>query len=227
MAITTLLVEDDENLSCMLIENLEIEGFNVIHLRRGEDVLTAVNQHSVDVILMDVELNGKLNGFEVAENLRLYYPKLPIIFTTGKIHYRDTERGFRLKYVDYQKKPFGSRELIARIINLLDREVKVSPKTYKYKGFSFLPADHMMIIDNKEFRLTKSEASFLAILCENMGSVVSKEAIAERLWGKTEELSKDHSMNNLSHKIRKCLNGNPYLDLKTISKVGYRLMEKG
>ncbi len=223
---TVLLVEDDENLSVMLAENLEIYGFNVVSLRRGEDVLPAMKEKDVDIVLMDVNLNGQQDGFETAESVRMFYPELPIIFTTGKAHFKDMERGFRLGHVDYQKKPFGARELIARISNILQRDVKAGPKQYTFKGFSFTPLEHVMFIDGKEIRLTKTEASFMTVLCENINSVVSKEDMTTYLWGQTDGYPKDHSLNNLSHRIRKCLEGNPYLELITISKVGYRLMQK-
>lgn len=223
---TVLLVEDDENLSVMLAENLEIEGFNVVSLRRGEDVLPTLKELAVDVVLMDVNLNGALDGFDTAEGIRANYPKLPIIFTTGKAHFKDLDRGFKLGYVDYQKKPFGARELIARIGNILNRDVKIGPKQYSFGGFAFIPSEHNLIIDEVKTRLTKTEASFMSILCENMNTVVSKEDMSVHLWGKSNAYPKDHSLNNLSHRIRKYLDGNPYVELVTISKVGYRLVEK-
>lgn len=221
-----LLVEDDENLAFMLSENLEIEGFEVIKLERGEEVLEAISEHEVDVVLMDIDLKGQMNGFETAENLRLYYPELPIIFTTGKTHFKDTERGFRLGNVDYQKKPYGTRELVARITNLLRRKPKDETSKYSSKGFSFDPINHVILIDNKETKLTKTEAAFLSLLCNSMNDVVSKETIAIHLWGQSDINMKDHSLNNLSHRIRKYIEGNPYVELKTISKVGYRLVER-
>jgi len=227
MATTILLVEDDVNLAFMLIENLEIEGFSVLHLTRGEEVISSIKHNSVDVVLMDVDLAGNLDGFEVAENLRAIYPSMPIIFTTGKTHFKDMDRGFRLGNMDYQKKPYGAKELVSRINNLLSRKNSLpTPKVFTHRGFSFSPVDHIMIIDNKEIKLTKTEASFLRILCENMNTVVTKEDLAVHLWGKDDNYSKDHSLNNLSHRIRKNLEENLYVELVTISKVGYRLTEK-
>lgn len=224
---TILLVEDDENLAFMLGENLEVEGYEVIRISKGEDVLPLIRKRDVLVILMDVDLEGEVNGFEVAEAVRKIYPRLPIIFTTGKTHFKDTERGLGIGYVDYQKKPFGARELISRIANLVGREKSIAPtKEYIIKGFSFSPVNHILQIDNTETHLTKTEASFMTILCENLNKVVKKEDIVSRIWGNEDDYPKDHSINNLTHRIRKCLNGNHYVDLKTISKVGYRLMEK-
>lgn len=226
MEVNVLLVEDDDNLAFMLSENLEIEGFNVIKLDRGEEVLNTVNTLQIDVVLMDIDLKGDMNGFETAENLRQHYSELPIIFTTGKAHFRDTDRGFRLGYVDYLKKPYGTRELISRITNLLSRKPKEEVGRYSSKGFSFDPNNYIILIDNKEIKLTKTESAFLSLLCNSMNDVVPKETIASYLWGQPDVNLKDHSLNNLSHRIRKYIEGNPYVELKTISKVGYRLVEK-
>jgi len=227
MAMKILLVEDDENLAFMLSENLEIEGYEVTRLTRGEDVLPMLRKKDVNVVLMDVDLGGEQDGFEIAETIRKIYPELPVIFTTGKTHFRDMERGFRIGYVDYQKKPFGARELISRLANLLGRKTKKEvAKEFTVKGFSFFPENHTMRVDNEETTMTKSEAAFLCILCENLNNVVRKEDITARLWGDEDVYQKDHSMNNLTHRIRKYLEGNHYVELKTISKVGYRLVEK-
>lgn len=230
METTVLLVEDDDNLSFILAENLEIEGFNVLQTKKGENVLPILKQYEVDIILLDIDLAGAINGFEVAEDVRRYYPTLPIIFTTGKSHFRDTERGLKLGFVDYQKKPYGARELMARISNLLNRsegkqEHNQVSSAYIFRGFSFNPTDHALHIDGTETRLTKTEATFLSVLCESMNKVVSKENVISHLWGK-DDIPRDHSLNNLSHRIRKYLEGNNYVELTTISKVGYRLMEK-
>jgi len=222
-----LLVEDDLNLAFMLAENLEVEGYQVIKATKGEEVLPMIREYDINVVLMDVDLAGELDGFEAAENLRLIYPDLPVIFTTGKTHFRDMERGFRLGKVDYQKKPFGARELIARLTNLLGRKENIdNKKEYKFKGFSFSPINHTLRIDTEERHLTKTENFFLEILCKNMNTVVKKEEITAYLWGEEDAYPKDHSLNNLTHKLRKYLDGNPYVELKTVSKVGYRLMEK-
>lgn len=220
-----LLVEDDENLAFMLSENLEVEGFNVQHVTKGEYVIGAIEQNSIDLILMDVDLAGDMNGFEVAERVRLTNTSIPIIFTTGKTHFRDIERGLKLKHVDYQKKPYGTKELLARINNLLNRVVESGSKKFTFSGFSFSPIDQVIEYDTQEIRVAKTEASFLRLLCENINEVVTKEKIVWLLWGEEDVYQKEHSLNNLTHKIRRYLDKNPYVELVTISKVGYKLME--
>lgn len=222
-----LLVEDDANLAFMLTENLEIEGFQVQHIDKGENVLSTLGQSEFDLLLMDVDLAGKLNGFDVAEEVRLQYQTLPIIFTTGKTHFKDIERGLSLKLVDYQKKPYGTKELLARINNLLNRLTQSNSRRFVFGDVTFNPIEQVVLIGDREQRLTKTEATFLRLLCENINTVVTKESIVEVLWGGGEDIyQKEHSLNNLTHKIRKYLDGVLNIELITISKVGYKLMEK-
>lgn len=221
-----LLVEDDENLAYMLCENLEVEGFDVQHISDGRKALGFLNEQSVDLLLMDVDLEDNVSGFDVAEGVRQVHASLPIIFTTGKTHFKDVERGLRLGQVDYQKKPYGTKELIARINNLLNRVVESNVKRFVFSGFSFHPMEQIISIDGVEVRLAKTEAAFLRLLCENANSVVTKEKIVWNLWNEEDVFQKEHSLNNLAHKIRKYLDNNPYVDLVTISKVGYKLTDK-
>jgi DNA-binding response OmpR family regulator len=222
-----LLVEDDANLAFMLAENLEVEGFDVQHIANGEDVMPTIQQKPFDLILMDVDLAGSMDGFDIAEEVRKYHASLPIIFTTGKTHFKDVERGLKLRYVDYQKKPYGTKELLARINNLLNRLTQSNSKRFIFGDFSFNPIEQVILKGEVEMRLTKTEATFLRLLCENVNSVVTKESIVEVLWGGEEEVvQKEHSLNNLTHKIRKYLDSSSDIELITISKVGYKLIER-
>lgn len=221
-----LLVEDDENLAYMLAENLELEGFSIHHVTEADIVLRTLEEEEFDLILMDIDLSQDINGFDLAEEIRQIYPTLPIIFTTGKTHFKDVERGLSIRYVDYQKKPYGTKELLARINNILNRLNQKNSKRFLFGQLSFNPIEQVIIKDDLELRLTKTEATFLRLLCENMNNVITKESIVKELWGSEDIYQKEHSMNNLTHKIRKYLEYDPSVELITISKVGYKLTEK-
>lgn len=224
--ITLLLIEDDENLAYMLSENLILEGFSVNHISKPEEVLPALKKGSYDLILMDVDLSSDIDGFDLAEEIRLIYPTLPIIFTTGKTHFKDVERGLSLRNVDYQKKPYGTKELLARINNILNRLSQKNSKRFVIGQLSFNPMEQVLNKDDLELRLTKTESTFLRLLCENINSVITKESIVKELWANEDIYQKEHSLNNLTHKIRKYLEYDPSVELITISKVGYKLVEK-
>jgi len=218
-----LLVEDDPNLSMMIIENLEDMGYEAYHLLEGKEVLPLLEQESFDLILMDVDLGEEKNGFEIAEAIRTTNKTLPIIFTTAKKGISDLERGFNIGNMDYLKKPFGVKELSLRINSLLNRE-NTKKEVFHLGSYRFDPSKQSISIIKSEIKLTKLESSFLAQLCENMGKVVSKEELIKLLWEKDDDpQGKESSLHNLAYKLRKIFEEEDSVSIVNISKKGYCL----
>ena len=218
-----LLVEDDPNLSMMIVENLEDLDFEVQHLSNGEEVLPLLEQEVFDLILMDVDLGGEKDGFDIAEEIRITKKTLPIIFATAKKGIPDLERGFNMGYMDYLKKPFGVKELSLRINALLRRD-DVKNEGYKLGLLTFDPSNQSLTVKEKTIRLTRLESTFLTLLCENKGKVVTKEDLIKVLWEQDDDpQGKESSLHNLAYKLRKMLEKDPAIVLKTISKNGYSI----
>jgi two-component system, OmpR family, response regulator TrcR len=219
-----LLVEDDENLSLILKDNLEDLNFEVKDVQNGEDAILLSEKENFDLILMDVELSGILNGFETAEVIRKKHLTLPIIFTTAKKSSDDIERGFSIGYMDYLKKPFGVKELSLRINALLD--VKKPEKVVFQLGFfQFNPTYRTLNYQTEDHRLTKQEAQFLTLLCENSGNIVYKEDLINYLWENDDDpKSKEGAINNIAYNLRKYLKRDSSILLETIPKGGYRII---
>ena len=221
-----LLVEDDQNLSFMIKDNLEDLGFEVCHILKGEDAFQMLENEHIDLILMDIELPGELDGFETAEAIREKYPVLPIIFATARTTGKDIERGFSFEYMDYVKKPFGVKEIALRIDTLLGSE-KPGDAMVMIGSFTFDPRHHRLLGYGKEFQLTNLESRFLAILYKNVGSMVRKELLIQILWGEVNDSkSKEKSLYNLVYKLRQCFKEEALVEFETISKQGYRIMVK-
>lgn len=218
-----LLVEDDPNLSMMIIENLEDLDFEVCHLQNGENVLPLLEQENFDLILMDVDLGGEKDGFDIAEEIRKIDKMLPIIFTTAKKSVLDLERGFNIGSMDYLKKPFGVKELSLRINALLKRE-DCKKNGFQLGTLIFNPSNQCLSVEEIIVRLTKLESSFLTLLCENKGKVVAKEDLINALWEKDDDpQGKESSLHNLAYKLRKIFEKENTVSLETVSKNGYRL----
>lgn len=219
-----LLVEDDKNLSFIMKENLEDLDFEVCHILKGEDSYKILENNHIDLILMDVELSGEIDGFETARIIRGKYPLLPIIFTTARTSGKDIERGFGIKNMDYVKKPFGIKEIELRINSLLKNK-KNTDDIIMIGAFTFDKVLNKLYRYNQEFRLTNLESRFLTILSENMGTMVSKESLITALWGDVDDpQSKEKSIHNLVYKLRQCLNTDPSTNLELLSKQGYRII---
>lgn len=117
---TILLVEDDASILLGLKEVLDGEGFRAVGCQRGDEALSHVQQCEPDLIVLDVMLPGK-SGYEVCRELRAEKRRIPILMLTAKGQELDKVIGLDLGADDYVTKPFGVRELVARIHALLRR----------------------------------------------------------------------------------------------------------
>jgi|WetSurMetagenome_2_1015567.scaffolds.fasta_scaffold206187_3 DNA-binding response OmpR family regulator len=218
-----LFVEDDLNLSSIVKESLEDLGFEVRHVITGEEAIGSIKEDLVDVILMDVELPGEMNGFETAEVIRETYPVLPILFATARQSGKDFERGFKIKYMDYVRKPYRIKEIALRIEGLIGVELK-KEKIISIGKFRFDPVVRRLSGNGKEIHLSYLESELLALLGENLDKVVCKEIIIQALWSSNDDpKSKEGSVHNLVYVLRKYLKEDPSLLLEVVSKQGYRI----
>jgi DNA-binding response OmpR family regulator len=221
-----LFVEDDKNLSFIIKENLEDLGYEVCHIVKGEEAIEIIKNVAIDIIIMDVELSGEMDGFETAEEIRKYFPSIPIIFATGRNSGKDIERGFKIEHMDYVKKPFGIKEISFRINGLLGA-YKKNIERISIGSFTFDPLLHKLFKIQEEIRLSSLESDFLDLLLENEGKVVSKEHLIMRLWDDVEDIKdKDSSLHNLAYKLRTYFKDEDAVSIEVISKQGYRLILK-
>lgn len=208
----------------MIIENLEDLCFDVSHQLNGEDVLSILEKESFDLLLLDVDLGSSTNGFDIAESIREKDKSLPILFTTAKKSTADLERGFSIGCMDYLKKPFGIRELNLRINSLLKKENTVN-HNIQLGSISFDCSCQSLTVKEKVIKLPKLESGFLSLLCTHRGTVVTKEELIKVLWEDEDDpQGKENSLHNLAYKLRKVLEPDPLISLKTISKNGYQLV---
>lgn len=181
-----LLVDDDPTLVEGLSYSLKREGYEVAVAADGLRALECVREEQPDLVILDIML-PQLDGFEVCRILRAAGAKVPILMLTAKTEEVDKVVGLELGADDYLTKPFGLRELVARIRALLrraqmlkeaaqdevlhygDLEINVSSRTVR-RG------DSLLELSPKEFDL-------LAFLAKNRGQVFSRDALLERVWG--------------------------------------------
>jgi len=222
-----LFVEDDANLAFMLTDGLESEGFTVAHYSDGITALNAITEFKPNIILLDVNLNGSMNGFETAKKIRLNH-QTPVIFTTSRTQIEDIQEGFSIGNVDYLKKPFGIRELVLRINELLSRNSQSTPTVQNYKIglYTFNPSEQNLQINNDRIRLQKNECAVLILLAANAGNVVNKVQILETVWDEPDYKQKEASLHNIMSSLRTMLNKDQNVGIETIPKVGWKLTIK-
>lgn len=219
-----LLIEDDANLAFMLSDGLEGEGFELQHFAEGEPALKVLRVFEPDLVLLDVNLKGKLNGFGISKKIR-ETSGIPIIFITSRTQIEDIQEGFKIGNVDYMKKPFGIRELVLRINELLSRGHKplVMEKNYRIGAFIFTPKENKLQITLEKIHLQKNESKVLTLLCENIGKVVGKKELLETVWSDSDLVQKEASLHNIMSSIRDKLSKDSSIVLETIPKTGWKL----
>lgn len=184
-----LVVEDEKSISDIIKYNLEKEGFIVYTSYDGEDALAKQTAHDPDLVLLDVML-PKIDGFTVCKKIR-EKNTVPIIMLTAKEEEVDKVLGLELGADDYMTKPFGMRELLARIkANIRRATLTLGPDIDKAEAnvreFGNLTIDlnRYEIRKNGEIlELTLREFELLRYLAERENKVFSREQLLEEVWG--------------------------------------------
>ena len=175
-----LLVEDEHAIAEPLVEGLEREGFSVTHVDNGADALAAPEP---DLVLLDLRLPD-IDGFDVARELRSR-SRVPIIMMTARSEEIDIVVGLEIGADDYLVKPFGFRQLLARI-RAVTRRTDAAPEAGDGLVVGRLAVDvpaRLASLEGRELDLTPREFDLIALLASRPGVVVERDAIFREIWG--------------------------------------------
>lgn len=229
MKTKVVVVEDDPHILLGLEEVLKSEGFEVITCPRGDQAVEAIARHSPALIVLDIMLPGR-SGYDVCKELRTRKVATPILMLTAKSQEIDKVVGLDLGADDYVTKPFGVRELLARIHALLRRSAP--PDATSDPGAPFQIGD--AIIDPKTFQLrrgnaveglTARELKLLQCFRAHAGEVLSRDRLLNEVWG-YHYYGTTRTLDQVIVQLRKKLgdNGSEPRHLLTLHGVGYRLV---
>ena len=220
-----LLVEDDDSIGDPLAAGLGREGFDVDRARSASEALAA--DGAVDIVLLDLGLPDG-DGFDVCRALRAR-SAVPIIVVTARGEEVDRVVGLELGADDYVVKPFGNRELVARMRAVLRRtagggQPAADATTVRIGDLELDRRTRRVSVAGTDVVLTRKEYDLLALLAEDPGAVRTREEILERVWdahwyGPTKTL--DVHVASLRKKL-----GDPGL-VETVRGVGFRLRDEG
>jgi two-component system, OmpR family, response regulator RegX3 len=176
-----LLVEDEDAIAEPLAEGLRREGFDVERTATGSAALAA---REPDLVLLDIRLPD-VDGLTVCRQLRAR-SNVPIIMITAKGEEIDKVVGLEMGADDYLTKPFGFRELLARIRAVTRRSSDAHPPSGVTVGELAVDVPARTVsLGERELELTPKEFDLLALLARNHGTVVSKQQILEQVWQTT------------------------------------------
>jgi two-component system, OmpR family, alkaline phosphatase synthesis response regulator PhoP len=226
-----LIVEDDPHIVLGLEEVLKGEGFDVAICNRGDTALDAVGRHRPSLIILDVMLPG-LSGYDICRQLRTRKVATPILMLTAKGQEIDKVVGLDLGADDYITKPFGVRELLARIHALLRRSQ--SPTESGGSDQEGIFQIGTAKIDAKTFQikrgkvteeLTAKELKLLQLFHAHPGEVLSRDRLLNQVWGYN-YYGTTRTLDQVIVQLRKKLsdNGSEPKHLITVHGVGYKLV---
>jgi DNA-binding response OmpR family regulator len=226
-----LVVEDDPHILLGLEEVLRTEGFEVASCNRGDKAIEAATRNHPALIVLDVMLPG-LSGYDICRELRSRKVTTPILMLTAKGQELDKVVGLDLGADDYVTKPFGVRELLARIHALLRRTSGSSapPRADDDSTFRIGTAE----IDPKTFQLkrgklteelTARELKLLQLFNAHCGEVLSRDRLLNEVWGYN-YYGTTRTLDQVIVQLRKKLgdNGGEPRHLLTVHGVGYKLV---
>jgi DNA-binding response OmpR family regulator len=217
-----LYVEDDESLSFVTRDHLELQGYQVTHCPDGTSAREAINNLEFDLCLLDVML-PETDGFTLAKEIRKQNTEVPILFLTAKSLKEDRLQGLRLGADDYITKPFSIEELILKIEVFLRRSRvshTPSPAEYQLGKYLFNHQNLQLRLGDNVRRLTQKEADLLHYLIRNKNQVIKRSDILEEIWGENDYFL-GRSLDVFISRLRKYLKEDEEIKVENIHGVGF------
>jgi DNA-binding response OmpR family regulator len=218
-----LAVEDDKDIVRLLKYNLEKDGYRFVSAADGEAGLTSLRKERPDLLILDVMV-PKLDGFELLKLVRKE-SRAPVLMLTARKAEVDRVLGLELGADDYVVKPFGVRELLARVKALLRRSgpAEAAASVLRAGGIELDVERYEVRARGKDVSLTSKEFEFLKILLQAGGRVLTRDQILEKVWGYDRSMEIDtRTVDQHVARLREKL-GPDAARVATVKNVGYRI----
>ena len=217
------VVEDDVNIQEIEMFALKNSGYRVEGFGNAKDFFAKLSEKTPDLILLDVMLPD-LDGLSILKKVRTVpdTKKIPVIFVSAKTSEMDKVKGLDMGADDYLAKPFGVMELISRVKALLRRSNAASEeKTLALGEIQIDNEKHCVYGGNRLCELTYKEFELLKMMMQNVGIVLTRDRIMDRVWG-TDYEGESRTLDMHIKTLRKKL-GEEGIRIKTVRNVGYVL----
>jgi len=224
-----LIAEDDLNIRLGLCDLLEDEGYTCIEASNGADALVLFTQHNPDLVLLDIMM-PELDGYAACRKIRQLDEQVPVIFITAKSEEIDQVIGLELGADDYIKKPFGTREVIARIRAVIRRcapkettQAQANSKEFKLVDIVVYPEQMRAERNGYKIELSLRDVKILELLHQEEGKVVTRDMLFDFCWGRN-YLPSSRTLDQHISKLRKLIELDPKQPqiIKTVHGIGYR-----
>ncbi|WP_269537490.1 response regulator transcription factor [Cerasicoccus fimbriatus] len=186
---TILVAEDDASIRLGLVDTLESEGYDILEAANGEEAVALFQDHSPDLVLLDIMM-PRLSGYDVCREIRKTNAAVPVLMLSAKSEEIDKVLGLELGADDYITKPFGMRELLARVAAAIRRS-RVVPKVEEAEAparirFGLAELDtglRQLWRDGAETPLTQLEYKLLIAFYEHPDRALSRDFLLNAAWG--------------------------------------------
>lgn len=223
-----LIAEDDPNILKGLVEILSSEGYTTVTASTGTEAIEKAHYEHPDFACLDIMMPG-IDGYVVCKRLRKDFPDLPIIFISAKSEEFDKVVGLELGADDFITKPFGVKEVVARIRAVTRRCIsrksqEAAPdNTFQMNDLTVIPDELRAKRGEYTIELSLREIKLLRLLHKNAGKVLSRDMIFEECWG-IDYLPNSRTLDQHISQLRKKIeiNSKEPRILKTVHGAGYR-----
>lgn len=220
-----LLIEDDEQLAAILTRFLHSEGYATSHARGQSEGLRLFWENKYDCVLLDISLQDG-SGYSVCAAIKKE-SDTPVIFITASADEACTVAGFEMGADDYVGKPFGTRELLARMKNVMRRQQKFSP-LLQCGGVAVDPIKGLVFKNGQELSVSALEYRLLLVFFSNKNQMLSRDRIAEELWAMTREFVTDNTLSVYIRRLREKIEDDPQSPriILTVRGLGYKAVDQ-
>lgn len=226
-----LVAEDDKHILTGLIDALESEGYKVIPAVDGKEAVSLFEMETFDLVILDIMMPGR-SGYDVCKTIRATDQDVPVMMLTAKGEEIDKVVGFELGADDYVTKPFGVRELLARIGALLRRSQRnnqasprqsATPDRFSIGHASVDALEFKLRVGDRTFDLSARELKLLQIFYTNPNKVLGRERLLNEVWGIT-YYGTTRTLDQHIAQLRKKIDADTLKAsvIKTVHGVGYR-----
>lgn len=225
MSATILIIEDEQALAEVLADNLEAEGYRVLHAADGQQGQELWRQERPELVVLDVML-PRLDGYALCRRMREAGEQTPVLFLSAKGQPDERVAGLAAGGDDYLPKPFHLPEFLLRVANLLRRAGWGRPQDASF-AFGGHRVDFRswtaQLADGGEELLGERELGIFRLLLSRQGEVVSRDDILDEVWG-DDVFPSSRTVDNFVMRLRKLFEPDPARPIyfHTIWGVGYK-----
>lgn len=220
-----LVADDDPHLREVLRYALSREGHQVREVEDGRKALQALASDRFDLVILDI-LMPELDGLETCRQIRRS-SKIPVIFLSSRDEELDRVLGLEMGGDDYVTKPFGTRELLARVKAVLRRsqgepEAPSEAPALQVGSLRLDPAAHRVYVGEREVVMTVTEFAILRVLMTRPGRVYTRDELTDRAYGEGHHIA-ERTLDSHIRRIRQKLRDEGIDPVETVHGLGYRL----